>query len=87
VLAVCWRVVESCIAGVLVGVFLLCMVEGLRQEVNPLAALLKLQSLLSVGCSFPQLGHLSCGQGDWLSAQSRHVWSRLWCVSPQRLHL
>jgi hypothetical protein len=87
VLAVCWGVVGSCVPGVLVGVFLLCKVEGLGREVNPLAALLKLQSLLSAGCSFPQLGHLSCGQGEWLFAQSRHVWSRSWCVSPQHLHL
>jgi hypothetical protein len=75
------------VPDMLVGVFLLCMVEGLGWEVNPLAALLKLQSLLSAGCSLPQLGQLLCGHGEWLSAHSRHVWSRSWCVSPQRLHL
>jgi hypothetical protein len=42
-----------------VGRFLLCVVEGLGREVNPLAALLMLQSLLSARCSFPQFGQLS----------------------------
>jgi hypothetical protein len=40
--------------------------EGLGQKVMPLAALLMLQSLLSVRCSFPQFGHLLCGH--WVCA-------------------
>jgi hypothetical protein len=77
----CW------VPDVLVGWFLLYGVEGLGHEVNPLAALLMLQSLLSAGCSFPQFGHLLCGHGEWLSTHSQHVWSCSWCVSPHCLHL
>jgi hypothetical protein len=59
VLIVCWGVVGFFVVGVVVGRFLLCIVEGLGREVNPLAVLLMLQSLLSAGCSFPQFGQLS----------------------------
>jgi hypothetical protein len=54
--------------------FLLCVVEGLGHEVNPLAALLILQSLPLAGCSFLQFGHLLCGHGEWVSVHSQHVW-------------
>jgi hypothetical protein len=64
--------------GVLMGCVVLCVVEGLGQEVNPLAAFLMLHNLLSAGCSFPQLVHLSCGHREWVSAHSWHVWSRSW---------
>jgi hypothetical protein len=84
---VCWGIVGCCVLDAVMRWFLLCAVEGLECEVNPLAALLMLQSLLLAGCSFPQFGHLSCGHGEWVSAHSRHVWSHLWCVSPHRLHL
>jgi hypothetical protein len=46
------------------GWFLLCVVEGLGREVDPLATCLMLQSLLSVGCSLPQFRQLSCGHGE-----------------------
>jgi hypothetical protein len=36
--------------------------DGFRCDVIPLAALLRLHSLLSAGCSLPQLVHMSCGQ-------------------------
>jgi hypothetical protein len=84
---VCWGVVGCCMLDMVVGRFLLCIVEGLGHDVNSLAALLMLQSLLSARCSFPQFGQLSCGHGEWVIAHSWHVWLRLWCVSPHRLHL
>jgi hypothetical protein len=52
------------VSAVMLRWFLLCVVEGLGHEVNPLAAFLMLQSLLLVGCSFPQFGQLLCGHGE-----------------------
>jgi hypothetical protein len=35
--------------------------DGFERDVIPLAAFLRLHSLLSAGCSLPQLVHMSCG--------------------------
>jgi hypothetical protein len=70
-----------------IGRFLLCIVESLGCDMNPLAALFMLQSLLSARCSFLQFGQLLCGHGEWVIAHLQHVWSRSWCDSPHHLHL
>jgi hypothetical protein len=52
---------------------LLVGAEGFGRVVIPLAALLMLHSLLSAGCSLPQFGHLSWGQGVFAVLQVGHV--------------
>jgi hypothetical protein len=44
----------------LVGGYLVS--DGFGYDVIPLATLLMLHSLLSAGCSLPQLVHMLCGQ-------------------------
>jgi hypothetical protein len=80
-----WVCVMEIVSVWLVGV---CLVSvGFGCYVIPLAAFLRLHSLLSARCSLLQLVHLSCGHWVWVILQSLHVWSHSWCGSPHLLHL